>query len=358
MVELVSREGILKKLESYDKDDLVIATLCSHTSLQIFDGARKEGFKTLGISIGPPARYYDAFPGAKPDEFFVIDEHESILAKAEELCERNVIILPHGSFVEYLGPDNFERLQVPTFGNRKVLAWESSRIKEREWLEGAGVEMPKLFTRPEEIDRPVVVKFDGAKGGKGFFIVKNFDEFMKVNPQEKYSIQEYVLGCRYYLHYFYSPLKEEGYKLSKGSLELLSIDRRDETNIDEMYKLGSQEELKKLNIYPSFVVTGNVPLTIRESLLANVFDLGEKVVEKSFELFDGIIGPFCLETIVDDQLDFKVFEVSARIVAGTNPFISGSPYSDLIAPSLSTGRRIAHEIRIAREQGRLDEILS
>ena len=38
----------------------------------------------------------------------------------------------------------------------------------------------------------------------------------------------------------------------------------------------------------------------------------------------GMIGPFCLETIVTDKLDFKVFEISARIVAGSNPFIGGS----------------------------------
>ncbi|UCE73589.1 MAG: formate--phosphoribosylaminoimidazolecarboxamide ligase [Methanomassiliicoccales archaeon] len=355
---MVGDSEALKRLESYDMDDLVIATLCSHTSLQIFDGARKEGFKTLGISIGPPSKYYDAFPNARPDEFLVVDNHVDILSKADELCAKNAILIPHGSFVEYLGPDNFENLTVPTFGNRKVLKWESSRIKEREWLEGAGIKMPRLFTKPEEIDRPVVVKFDGAKGGRGFFIVKDYEEFNKVGPTQRYTIQEYVLGTRYYLHYFFSPLKEEGYRLSNGSLELLSIDRRDETNIDEMYKLGSQEELKKLDLYPSFVVTGNVPLTIRESLLAEVFNMGEKVVEKSFDLFGGIIGPFCLETIVNDKLEFKVFEVSARIVAGTNPFISGSPYSDFIEPNLSTGRRIAQEINIACELDRLDEILS
>jgi 5-formaminoimidazole-4-carboxamide-1-(beta)-D-ribofuranosyl 5'-monophosphate synthetase len=355
---MVEQSDITNWLANYDRENLVIATLCSHSSLQIFDGARKEGFKTLGITIGPPAKFYDAFPRGKPDEFFVVDDHKSIPDKADELREKNVILIPHGSFVEYLGPDNFEKIKVPTFGNRKVLGWESSRVKERQWLEGAGVNMPALFDSPEKIDRPVVVKFDGAKGGRGFFIVKNYEEFKKVDPTEKYSIQEYVLGTRYYLHYFYSPIKDEGYKLSKGTMELLSIDRRDETNIDEMYKLGSQEELKKLDIYPSFVVTGNVPLTIRESLLKEVFNMGEKVIEKSLDLFGGIIGPFCLETIVNDHLEFKVFEVSARIVAGTNPFISGSPYSDLLENNLSTGRRMAQEIMMACEMDRLNEILS
>jgi 5-formaminoimidazole-4-carboxamide-1-(beta)-D-ribofuranosyl 5'-monophosphate synthetase len=86
--------------------------------------------------------------------------------------------------------------------------------------------------------------------------------------------------------------------------------------------------------------------------------MGERVVEESIELFGGMIGPFCLETIVTDKLEFKVFEISTRIVAGTNLFISGSPYSDLVEPGMSTGRRIARELRMAQRKGRLKEILT
>jgi len=54
----------------------------------------------------------------------------------------------------------------------------------------------------------------------------------------------------------------------------------------------------------------------------------------------------------------KVFEISARIVAGTNLFISGSPYSDLVDENLSMGRRIAREIKVARDMGTLPEVVS
>ncbi len=81
-------------------------------------------------------------------------------------------------------------------------------------------------------------------------------------------------------------------------------------------------------------------------------------MERSLKLFGGMLGPFCLETIVTDTLKFKVFEISSRIVAGTNLFISGSPYADLSEPGMSTGRRIAREIRLGQKKGRLDEILS
>jgi len=350
---------IKEMLSTYDKNNLTIATVCSHSSLQIFNGAKKERFKTLGISVGEVKKFYDAFPLGKPDEFFIVDNYKDIVKYAEELKEKNVIVIPHGSFVEYLGPKNFMKLGLPTFGNRNVLIWESDREMERKWLEGAGIIMPQAIKKPKDIDRPVIVKYHGAKGGKGFFVAKTYEEFEKrVKKNKSYIIQEFVMGTRYYLHYFYSPIQDNAYKLSKGSLQLISMDRRDETTIDEVQRLGSIAELEELGIHPTFVVTGNIPIVMRESLLPKVFKMGEAVVEESLQLFGGVIGSFCLETVVTEDLEFKVFEISARIVAGTNPYVSGSPYSELIQPDLSTGRRIAQEIKYANKKKLLEEILS
>jgi len=355
----MSKKNITDMLTSYDKENLTICTVCSHSSLQIFNGARKEGFKTLGISVGEKQKVYEAFPLGKPDEFLIVKDYKEILKLTEELREKNVIVVPHGSFVEYLGADKFMELDLPTFGNRDVLMWESDREMERKWLEGAGLVMPKEIKDPHYIEEPVIVKYHGAKGGRGFFIAKTYEEFKKrVDKTKKYSIQEFVMGTRYYLHYFYSPIQKTGYNLKKGSLQMLSMDRRDETTIDEVQRLGSIAELEELGIHPTFVVTGNIPIVMRESLLPKVFQMGEAVVEKSLKLFGGIIGSFCLETVVTEDLDFKVFEISARIVAGTNPYISGSPYSEFIQPDLSTGRRIAQEIKYANKHNKLDKILS
>jgi 5-formaminoimidazole-4-carboxamide-1-(beta)-D-ribofuranosyl 5'-monophosphate synthetase len=356
MIELAE---IHELLEGYDLEDVVIATVCSHTSLQIFNGARKEGFKTLGLCIGSPPRFYDAFPRGKPDEFLCMDSYVELLSCADELVEKNVVVVPHGSLVEYLGHRNFENLAVPTFGNRRVLEWESDREKERMWLEGAGITMPRRLDDPSKIKGPVIVKYHGAKGGSGFFVAKTREEFEeRIDRSQPYTIQEFILGTRYYLHYFYSPIVEEGYKLSKGTLEMLSMDRRVESNADEIFRLGSPRELESSGITPTFVVTGNVPLVARESLMPKIFEMGERVVEESLRLFGGMIGPFCLETVLTDKLEFRVFEISARIVAGTNFFISGSPYADLIYDNMSTGRRIAREIKLAIEKKRLQEVVS
>ncbi|MEA3198696.1 MAG: 5-formaminoimidazole-4-carboxamide-(beta)-D-ribofuranosyl 5-monophosphate synthetase [Thermoplasmata archaeon] len=342
-----------------DPSRITIATYCSHTSLQIFHGARKEGFRTLGICVGAPPRYFEAFPLARPDEFLILKDHQDLFNHVEELRRKNVVLVPHGSFVEYLGANKFLDLPLLTFGNRSVLPWESDRARSKQWLDKAGLQLPRHISDPRDIIEPVIVKYHGAKGGRGFFIARNYHEFKaRIDETKPYTIQEFVLGTRYYLHYFYSPLRDDSYKLSQGSLQFLGVDRRDETNIDEANRLGSIAELEALGIKPTFVVSGNFPLVIRESLLPKVFRMGEGVVESSLPLFGGMIGPFCLETVVTDQLEFKVFEISARIVAGTNPYVGGSPYTEMIEPGLSTGRRIAQEIKLAAKTGRLAQICS
>jgi len=346
------------RLRSLEGRAPTVTTLCSHSSLQIFHGARTEGLSTIGVCAGPPPKFYDAFPRARPDRFLSVAKIGDLPDAAPSLRDAGAVLIPHGSFVEYLGPEAFGRLDVPVFGNRAVLAWESDRRKEREWLESAGVEMPERFEDASEVDGPVIVKYYGAKGGKGFYLAKNREALADFHPNGPYVIQEYVLGTRYYMHFFYSPLSDRGYRVGHGSLELLGMDRRDEANIDELYKLGAQEELLKAGIRPTFVVTGNVPVILRESLLGKAFEVGARIVERSIELFGGMVGPFCVEGIMTEELQFKVFEISTRIVAGTNLYISGSPYSDLIEPGLSTGRRIAQELKRAQAEGRLSEVLS
>ena len=368
----VSVQELKNWLSAYDKSKITIGVVASHSSLQILHGARMEGFRTLGIAVGENRkRYYSAFPGAEPDEWLLLEDYKEMLDHANWLRENNVIIIPHGSLVEYLGSDNFKTLHVPTFGNRGILHWESSRERQRMWLEEGGCLMPKVIDDPHDIDGPVIVKYAGAKGGEGYFIARDYRDFKRnVNLDEEFTIQEYVLGCRYYLHFFFDPTSNDGFQvrgkkshegMNLGRLELMSMDRRDESNVDEFYKLGSLRDLREMSLEPSFVVTGNQSVVIRESLLPKAFEMAEGTVAESFELEDesrGMIGPFCLETIVTDKLEFRVFEISARIVAGSNPFIGGSPYSDINEPFMSTGRRIARSIKKAIENDNLDLILS
>jgi 5-formaminoimidazole-4-carboxamide-1-(beta)-D-ribofuranosyl 5'-monophosphate synthetase len=99
-------------------------------------------------------------------------------------------------------------------------------------------------------------------------------------------------------------------------------------------------------------------MVLRESLLFDYMEIGKKISDASFGLFGGIFGPFCVETIINEDLEIYAFEVSARIVAGTNIFPEGSPYSVYYYDKpMSTGRRIAREIKHAFKEKRLKEVV-
>ena len=329
-----------------------IATLGSHSALQILKGARDEGFKTICVVTPDRISLYNRFNFI--DKIIKIPSFSDFPKIENQLVSQKAIVIPHGSFVAYLGLSANKKMKVSYFGNKKVLDWESDRLKQRLWMEKAGVPVPKRFRKAEEIDRPVMVKSYGAAGGHGYFFAKNKKEFQtrfKNFHAKEYIIQEYVIGVPLYIHYFYSPLSKK--------LEILSIDKRYETNVDSLGRIPSQNQ-QGLGIEPSFVVVGNSPLTLRESLLAEAFEMGERVVKTSQKLMDGgIWGPFCLETIITPEQKFSIIEISCRIVAGTNLYVTGSPYSALYYDrEVSTGRRIAMEIKEAIKKGKLKKILN
>ena len=329
-----------------------IATLGSHSALQILKGARDEGFKTICIATPDRISLYSRFNFI--DKILRISSFSEFPKIENILIRQKAVIIPHGSFVAYLGLSANKKMKVSYFGNKKVLDWESDRLKQRLWMEKAGVPVPKRFRKAGEIDRPVMVKSFGAAGGHGYFFAKNKKEFQlrfKNFHAKEYIIQEYVIGVPLYIHYFYSPLSKK--------LEILSIDKRYETNVDSLGRIPSQNQ-QGLGIEPSFVVVGNSPLTLRESLLAEALEMGERVVKTSKKLMaGGIWGPFCLETIITPEQKFSIIEISCRIVAGTNLYVTGSPYSALYYDrEVSTGRRIAMEIKAAIKKGKLKKILN
>ena len=358
---MIPRSKIWNILDEYDVKQITIATICSHSALQIFHGAKIEGFRTLGICLENRKRVYSAFPKAKPDILIEVNAFSELLSEnlQKELIEKNCIVVMHGSFIEYIGAKNIlDYFRVPTYGNRISLIWESNRKMQIKWLKEAKLRTPKEYESINDAKGWVFVKLHGAKGGKGYFVAKaeELEKELKARNMSAKDviIQEYVVGQRYYLHFFYSPIETEGLKVGSGRLELLSMDRRIET-IDEIYRTLPHI----IPDYMDFTVSGNIPIILRESLLAEAIGMGAKVVKASQKLFPpGIIGPFCLETSYHPDKGFTVFEISARIVAGTNLYPIGSPYTPYIFDEpMSTGRRIAREIRKAVEIGKLKEIV-
>jgi 5-formaminoimidazole-4-carboxamide-1-(beta)-D-ribofuranosyl 5'-monophosphate synthetase len=340
--------------------EYVIATLGSHTALQILKGAHDEGFKTICICQKGQENIYKSYGVA--DEIILIDSFENFFEIEDQLIKKNAILIPHGSFVSYLGWEKVLDIKMMHYGSKGILEWESDRVKERQWLVASKLRLPKIFKSHKEIDRAVIIKFHGAKGGKGYFIANSPGEFeeriKEYSNEEGYVIQEYIVGVPIYSHYFYSRLTKE--------LEIMSFDKRYESNADSIGRIAAKDQMD-VGIRTSYTITGNIPLVMRESMLPEILRMGENVVAESLKLQDhktgkplekGLYGPFCLEAILDPDLNFYVFEISARIVAGTNPYTNGSPYTWLkYDVPMSTGRRIAREIREAIEQGRLNEVL-
>ncbi len=330
-----------------------IATLGSHTALQILKGGKDEGFSTLLVTTAKHKAFYSTFSFI--EEIIVIPSFSEFPSVEKELIKRNVILIPHGSFVAYLGAEVNRNMNVQYFGNKDVIDWEEDREKQRTWLEKSGVNLPRHFDLGHEpLDYPIIVKSYGAAGGKGYFYARNkedFEEKLKTFNRKKYVIQEYVIGVPLYIHYFYSPLTNK--------IEIMSIDRRYETNVDAVGRiplLGQQS----LVIEPSYVVVGNSELVLREGMLSEAYEMARRVIERSKELMSGrgLFGPFCLETIITPDQKFCILEISCRIVAGTNLFINGSPYSWLYYNEpMSTGRRIAREIKNAIKENKLDLLL-
>lgn len=366
---MISKPEIDEVLSRYNPDQVSICTICSHTALQIFHGAKAEGFKTIGISSKDRVSTYNAFPQAKPDKIITVNKFSEILDPKfqDTLKKNNAIIIPHGSFIEYVGPENIMTdLTVPMFGNRLSLGWESDRDSQRKWIESAGLTMPSKYENPSKIDGKVFVKFPGARGGKGFFTVNSETDFyneldirlkrgvIQESDVSKVGIQEFLLGVRYYPHYFYTLFENSGITAGQGKVEILGIDRRIEP-IDEAYR-GLPDVPPE---FFDYTVTGNQPVVLRESLLPEVLNFGVNVVDSSINLFPpGMIGSFCLETIYHPSRGFVVFEISARIVAGTNVYTEGSQYSQYsYKEPMSMGRRIAREIKTGILKNKLSKIV-
>jgi 5-formaminoimidazole-4-carboxamide-1-(beta)-D-ribofuranosyl 5'-monophosphate synthetase len=361
---MIAHEEISQLIGKYDLRKLTIGTIGSHSALNIFKGAKEEGFRTVCICKEKDLIIYEKFPLA--DEFIIVEDFKELLDDKvqEKLRKLNTVIVPHGSFTAYLSTEELiNNFYVPMFGNRQLLQWEANREKQAEWLRKAGLRLPRTFKSPEEISGLVIAKLPGAKGGKGYFLANSPEAFKRRVKQmihrgllnkedvERIHLQEYVLGVNVYPHYFSSIIYND--------VEFLGVDKRYESTVDAIGRVSAAEQLE-IDVTPTYTIVGNIPLTVRESLLPELLKMGDNVQRTAKELAPpGIIGPFCLEIVVTDNLEIYTFEISARIVAGTNIGIGTSPYAYLKhGEKMYAGRRIALEIKEALNKKRIHNVVT
>ena len=336
-----------------------IATLGSHCALQVLKGAKDEGLKTVLVCEKKREKLYRRFNFI--DEFIFVDSFVDVLDQkvSSVLEQNNSILIPHGTLIAQMNTEQIESIKTPVFGNKMILKWEADRKLKEQLMHEAKLDVPKSIASPSEINSLVIAKRHGAAGGKGYFLATSEQEYNKkrdklieggiINGDSDLYIQEYASGVLAYLQYFYSPLNEK--------LEFFGVDKRHESDIDALARIPADVQMNSDKV-PSFNVIANSPLVLRESLLDEVYSMGERFVDASKKLVSpGMNGPFCIEGVYDENATFKTFEFSARIVAGTNIYMDGSPYSTLLYDEpMSMGRRIAREVKIASEGNQLDKI--
>jgi len=338
-----------------------VATLGSHCALQLLKGAKDEGLETLLICEKKRENLYRRFKFI--DELVLVDSFSEILEQKYEsiLQKNNSILIPHGTLIAQMDSKQIESIKTPIFGNKHILRWESDRVLKEQLMKEAKLETPKSVQNPKEINGLVIAKRHGAAGGKGYFLASSEKEYNEkrdqlikegiINGDSDLYIQEYTSGVLAYLQFFYSPLKQE--------LEFFGVDKRHESDIEGLARIPAKNQLN-MEKSTSFNVIANSPLVLRESLLDNVYTMGENFVKASAKLVPpGMNGPFCIEGVYDENAQFSAFEFSARIVAGTNIFMNGSPYTTLIFDEpMSMGRRIAREIKEADANNQLKNIIT
>ena len=136
-----------------------ITTLGSHSALQILKGAHDEGFKTLVIALNKQISFYKRYSFI--DEIIGVDAFSEFPKIEEKLKDKKIIVIPHGSFVAYLGMEGNKKMSLPYFGNKKVLDFEFDRVKQGEWLKKSGINTPEEFKNINDVEFPVIIKSMG-----------------------------------------------------------------------------------------------------------------------------------------------------------------------------------------------------
>ncbi|MGN1044426.1 MAG: formate--phosphoribosylaminoimidazolecarboxamide ligase family protein [Candidatus Methanomethylophilaceae archaeon] len=385
---MIDRNEILANLEKYDLKKAKIGVVGSHSGLDTCDGATSEGFRTVAICQNGREKTFNnyfrkiynddgsVYRGVV-DETIILNKYADVMDPAvqERLMKDNVLFIPNRSFVSYSGIDAVENdFKVPMVGSRNLLRSEE-RGDERDYywiLEKAGLPAPKKVERPEDIDGLTIIKVHHKqkKLERGFFTAQSYEQFVEKSTDlikqgvieenflESARMEQYIIGPVFNLDFFRSPLEEKG-----EQVELLGIDWRFESSLDGYCRLpGKQQvELENDGIFPEYTVCGHNAATLRESLLDKAFALAEKYVKAAEKYYEpGIIGPFCLQTCVDKDLNFYIYDVAPRIGGGTNIHMAvGHPYGNALwRREMSTGRRLAMEIRRAIDEERVDEIIT
>jgi 5-formaminoimidazole-4-carboxamide-1-(beta)-D-ribofuranosyl 5'-monophosphate synthetase len=372
-----------RALAAYDRERLTLCSIGSHSALEVAYGARAQGLRNLVVTAkGRERTYTEHFrrreePVARGcvDAVLELDAFTDILRDdvQQRLLAENVVFVANRSFEVYLhqkfGYDEIERgMLVPFFGNRFLLRAEERDEAANQYalMERAGIRYPRQFASPDEIDRLVMVKAPHAKVSfeRSFFLVSSPAEYRATGERlieegvlteaglAHAVIEEYALGPSINLNFFYSPIL--------GELELSGTDTRRQTNLEGFRNVPPSAMDAVRNVPMRLEEAGHIAATLTESTLEKAFEMGERFVAAARAANPpGVIGPFALQCIIvaGPPKEFVCYDVSLRIAG--SPGTRYTPYSAYRwGRDISVGERIAMELIMARNSGKLDSVLT
>lgn len=370
-------------LKKYDRKKLTLASIGSHSALEVAYGARAQGLRNLVLTArGRERTYTEHFlrkkkpiPRGCVDQVIELESFTDILNDIvqQQMLKANAIFLPNRSFEVYLHQkftyDQIEQgMRVPFFGNRFLLRAEERDEAGNQYalMSQAGIRHPHQFNSPDQIDRLVMVKAPHAKISfeRAFFLVSSPAEYRDVSAKliadgmlteaglQNAVIEEYLLGPSINLNFFYSPIL--------GELELMGTDTRRQTNLEGFRNVPPSVFEALRNVPMRLEEAGHIAATLTESTLEKAFEMGERFVAAAAKANPpGVIGPFALQCVIvaGPPKEFVCYDVSLRIPG--SPGTRYTPYSAYrFGRDVSVGERIAMELVMARESERLDEVLT
>jgi 5-formaminoimidazole-4-carboxamide-1-(beta)-D-ribofuranosyl 5'-monophosphate synthetase len=95
---VITKTEIDTILGKYDQQKITVGTIGSHSALNIFKGAKEEGFSTVCVCKKENEIMYKRFPLA--DQIIPIKNYADLLDQQvqQKLKQQNTILIPHGSF--------------------------------------------------------------------------------------------------------------------------------------------------------------------------------------------------------------------------------------------------------------------
>ncbi|MCS4541898.1 MAG: DUF1297 domain-containing protein [Euryarchaeota archaeon] len=312
--------------------------------------------------------------------------------------------------------------KLPILGSRNLLKIENrEEVKENYYylLEKGGVPHPEEYKYKvigsgiefeQEVPGPVVFKVPHAvrRLERGFLFAANGKEMERkvreaieqgdIDPNDLKDgrAEEYVPGVTANLNFFHSPIdaKADLGELSKYyennlGTQFISVDMRFEATHDGISRMHAKDQIQcdwsKTRYSETFEVVAHGGESVRESLLRLVFPIVDKFDKICKEEYPpGMIGAYCIQTLITfrqqalmegatigvydvpegkrvTDFDFVCQDVATRLGGGTNAHMGlGGQYGIVLynKQGMSMGKRIALELKKAKEKKMLEEIVT